>query len=350
MAEISKLSGVAIANVAKVDAVTKANIANINDLTVPSAGIDAFTITIDTSLGDGTATFEAPVRNSLNVTIYWGDGTSDTITSNTDPALDHTYSTGGTYDVVFDGTFLFWSTSNTADQAKVIDVKKWSTNFPTATANRMSGFTGLVNDSATDYPTGSSRTDWNSFYSGCTSFNGDISNWDVSTVQNLSSFFQNAPAFNQNIGGWTTSALTNIAQCFDDCTAFNQNIGSWDVSGCTSFSLLFRNASAFNQDIGSWDTSSVSTIFGCFFNASNFDQDIGDWNISSLTNANLSITTNFSTANYDALLIGWAAQAPSIQSNVTLSSGPKYSSAAVSARNTLTSTYNWSISDQGLQT
>lgn len=38
MAEISKLSGVAIANVAKVDAVTKANIANINDLTIPADG------------------------------------------------------------------------------------------------------------------------------------------------------------------------------------------------------------------------------------------------------------------------------------------------------------------------
>lgn len=46
MAEISKLSGVAIANVAKVDAVTKANIANINDLTVPSAAaflLDTYT-------------------------------------------------------------------------------------------------------------------------------------------------------------------------------------------------------------------------------------------------------------------------------------------------------------------
>ena len=46
MAEISKLSGVAIANVAKVDAVTKANIANINDLTIPSAAaflLDTYT-------------------------------------------------------------------------------------------------------------------------------------------------------------------------------------------------------------------------------------------------------------------------------------------------------------------
>ena len=51
MAEISKLSGVAIANVAKVDAVTKANIANINDLTIPSA----FTGLLDTYTGAAAA-------------------------------------------------------------------------------------------------------------------------------------------------------------------------------------------------------------------------------------------------------------------------------------------------------
>jgi hypothetical protein len=46
LAEISKISAVAIANVAKVDAVTKANIANINDLTIPSAAaflLDTYT-------------------------------------------------------------------------------------------------------------------------------------------------------------------------------------------------------------------------------------------------------------------------------------------------------------------
>jgi len=46
LAEISKISAVAIANVAKVDAVLKANIANINDLTVPSAAaflLDTYT-------------------------------------------------------------------------------------------------------------------------------------------------------------------------------------------------------------------------------------------------------------------------------------------------------------------
>ena len=41
MAEISKISAVAIANVAKVDAVTKANIADINGLTIPADGAPA---------------------------------------------------------------------------------------------------------------------------------------------------------------------------------------------------------------------------------------------------------------------------------------------------------------------
>jgi hypothetical protein len=46
LAEISKLSGVAIADVAKVDAILKASIANINDLTIPSAAaflLDTYT-------------------------------------------------------------------------------------------------------------------------------------------------------------------------------------------------------------------------------------------------------------------------------------------------------------------
>jgi hypothetical protein len=51
LAEISKLSGVAIANVAKVDAVTKANIADINGLTIPSA----FTPLLDQSYASGAA-------------------------------------------------------------------------------------------------------------------------------------------------------------------------------------------------------------------------------------------------------------------------------------------------------
>jgi len=56
-----------------------------------------------------------------------------------------------------------------------------------------------------------------------------------------------------------------------------------------------------------------------------------------------------STTNYDNLLIGWAAQAPNIQSNVLFgAAGINRTSASLSAYNTLTTTYNWTITDAGL--
>ena len=54
-----------------------------------------------------------------------------------------------------------------------------------------------------------------------------------------------------------------------------------------------------------------------------------------------------SQANYDALLIAWAAQ--SVQSNVAFTTPAQYTAggAAETARNTLVNTYNWTISDGG---
>jgi len=58
--------------------------------------------------------------------------------------------------------------------------------------------------------------------------------------------------------------------------------------------------------------------------------------------------TALSDANYSSTLIGWAAQAPNIQSNVSLgASGLNYDSNAASARALLTGTYGWTITDAG---
>ena len=288
MTVISKLSGVAIDGIARVNAVNKAGVSGIDGVLVPPV----FTFAINTAFGD--AAFRLPLSGTVNFVVDWGDGDVDAVTSDTDPAMAHTYASGGTYDISLSGVIGTWNSGTTTDRNKVTDVKRWADNF---TSGNFQNFTNLTGDTAPDYPL---VNNFGNFYSGCSNFDGDISDWDVSNV--------------------------------------------------FSMSAMFSGASSFNQDISSWVVSNVLTMSGMFNDASSFNQDIGSWPISSLRFCSFMLTNSgLSTSNYDALLIGWAAQAPSIQTGVTLSTGPQRTSASLSAYNLLTSaTYGWNISDGGL--
>ena len=47
-----------------------------------------------------------------------------------------------------------------------------------------------------------------------TTFNEDISQWNVSNVTDMSQMFAGATSFNQNIGGWNVSNVTNMSNMF----------------------------------------------------------------------------------------------------------------------------------------
>jgi len=217
-----------------------------------------------------------------------------------------------------------------------------------------------------------------------TSFNQDIGSWDVSGVTTMQQMFQSA-AFNQDIGSWNVSSVTIMANMFRGATAFNQDISGWDLSGATSMGGMFDGATSFNQDIGSWNVSSATSMAFMFRDAISFNQDIGSWNVSSVTSvqnmfdnadgmsaANLgavkdwtitaltigsdfqsACTNSMSTADYDALLIAWEAQAPN--NNVTIHfNAATYTAggAAEAARTSLTTAvgsggYGWTITDGG---
>ena len=50
-----------------------------------------------------------------------------------------------------------------------------------------------------------------------TDFNGDISNWDVSNVTNMSNMFFECETFNQDISSWDVSNVKSIIDIFYDC-------------------------------------------------------------------------------------------------------------------------------------
>ena len=72
---------------------------------------------------------------------------------------------------------------------------------------------------------------------------------------------KSATSFNQDISSWDVSNVTNMSGMFGN-SSFNQDISSWDVSNVTNMSSMFQD-SPFNQDIGSWDVSNVTTMMVC---------------------------------------------------------------------------------------
>ena len=66
--------------------------------------------------------------------------------------------------------------------------------------------------------------------------------------------------------------------------SFNQDLSDWDVSSVTDMSGMFAGfewpSTAFNQDISGWDVSNVTHMNYMFYYAENFDQDLSNWDVS----------------------------------------------------------------------
>ena len=62
---------------------------------------------------------------------------------------------------------------------------------------------------------------------GATSFNQDISNWDVGNANNLSNMFTNNPDFNQNLSSWNVNSNANLQRMFKNAPSFDQVLNGY---------------------------------------------------------------------------------------------------------------------------
>ncbi len=259
-------------------------------------------ISADNQIKIGTA------GTGINFDIDWGDGLVNTgVTGD----IIHTFAVPGTYTVRIKGQLsriYFGSTLSDFDQydpEKLLFIGQWGTNRWKSMASAFAQCKNLQGGAA-DVPDLSQVRNMSFMFSGASSFNQDIGDWDVSTVVAMTGMFLRAAAFNQDIGPWDVSSVKDTAMMFQEATAFNQDIGDWDVSSATRMVQMFRE-SAFNQDISTWDVSSVigmSNMFahtdfnqniagwdvasaermqGMFQSNPAFNQDIGNWDVSSVT-------------------------------------------------------------------
>ncbi len=179
-----------------------------------------------------------------------------------------------------------------------------------------------------------------------TPFNQDITSWNTNSLTNMGYMFKGATAFNQPIGNWNVSKVSNMDRLFENAVSFNQPLNSWDTSSTTVMSGMFRGAILFNQPINNWNTANVTNMITLLNNAKAFNQDLSSWNVEGVTDfTNFLSNSGLKASNYDKLLNSWRGQ--NVKSDLAFGAEGIYYCNAKPAKDFLTNTYNWNITDAG---
>jgi len=95
-------------------------------------------------------------------------------------------------------------------------------------------------------------------FNRASSFNGSLSQWDVTRATSTSSMFAGATSFNGAISSWDVSNVRYMQFMFADATSFNQNL-CWDVS-IASITFMFSNSPGRRASYPDCDTPAPITM------------------------------------------------------------------------------------------
>ena len=96
----------------------------------------------------------------------------------------------------------------------------------------------------------------------------------------------------KNLSTAVTSLVTNMDGLFKNNTTFNGNISCWDLSSVTCTKEMFAGATSFNKTLVPSGFESMIDMTNMFIFASSFNQDMSKWCVTNLTTEPLNFTRN----------------------------------------------------------
>ena len=148
--------------------------------------------------------------DTLNIDIDWGDGITQTCTS---PAfIGHVYENPGEYTVLIDGMISHIGYTHPSTFFKYLTkIESWGYLKLKSLENTFAGIS-MLESIPDSIPSGVTNT--SSMFYGATNFNCDLSNWDVSNIEQMESMFAYASGFNQDLSSWDVSNVANFNNIF----------------------------------------------------------------------------------------------------------------------------------------
>jgi surface protein len=96
----------------------------------------------------------------------------------------------------------------------------------------------------------------------------------MSAETTINAMFYEASSYIGDVSQWDTSSVTDTRWMFASATFLNGNVSRWDMSGARDMNWMFYEASSYNGDFSHWDTSGMRNMEGMFQGATTFNHDI----------------------------------------------------------------------------
>ena len=273
--------------------------------------VQEFIFKINTALGDGLSEFKftPTVSGTGDFDVNWGDGNIDTnITTQADSRLDHSYSSGGIYEIKITSRLglTHYNFNPSPDVLKLIDIVNWGTNSTlTNFSNLFYGANSLTSISATDVPDLSNVTTFQAMLRS-SAINYDFSSWDFTNATTFTFFALSATAINSSIGGNNFSNMTSGQSFYQGVTTNTSSLANLTIGGNVSYFFYATSNFSFNT-LTNVDFSNVTNATGFFQNSGltdtdyrNFLTDLTGWNGTTATKTLQSnVPIHFDTAKYE---------------------------------------------------